>query len=166
MKNIVNKKVLLFVCLFFLISGNLLASAYLEKGDSSEKAADFSLGSLDQDRDFTLKDFKGKPMIMFFFTTWCPYCVKRLPELSKNKNMYKKQQIQLLAINIGESRRKVKSFVDDKNLSLDILLDESSKTATRYGVVGVPTYVLIDSEGIIRYKGNDLPRNYLKLLQQ
>ncbi|MFH1691584.1 MAG: TlpA disulfide reductase family protein [Candidatus Omnitrophota bacterium] len=165
MKNILNRKVLLCLCLCFFMSGNLLASAYLEKSLLGEKAADFSLASLDQDRNFTLKDYKGKPMIMFFFTTWCPYCVKKLPELAKNKNTYKKQQIQMVVVNVGESRRKVQSFVDSKNLSLDILLDENSKTATRYGVVGVPTYVLVDSNGIVRYKGNDLPRNYLKLLQ-
>ncbi len=165
MKRILKRVFFLSLCLFFLLTGNLLASARLEKGRSNVKAADFVLESSESGESVSLSDFKGQPVIMFFFTTWCPYCIKTVSELSKKQDVYKEQKIQLLLIDVGESRQKVKSFIENKNLALEVLLDADSKTATRYGVIGVPTYVLIAANGTIQYQGNDLPRDYPGLLK-
>lgn len=167
MKLVIRRKIVPFLCLFLslLMSCHLYASAFMDKSGLSGQAPDFSIESLDKGKLYTFNDFKGKSIIMFFFTTWCPYCVKKVPQLNLNQDTYKKQQIQLIVVNVGESRRKVKSFVEAKNLSLDVFLDTESKTAAKYGVVGVPTFVLIAPDGTVRYQGNELPQDYLKLLK-
>jgi cytochrome c biogenesis protein CcmG, thiol:disulfide interchange protein DsbE len=161
------KVILLCAGLFCLSLQNVCAAGFLKEssGQSGQAAdLDFTLETV-SGKEVALKDFEGKPMILFFFTTWCPYCRQKIAALPETYQQYKKEGIEFLLIDLGESRYKVKSFVDDKKLPYDVLLDIKTEMTQAYGIVGVPTFVLIAKDGHVAYSGNDLPRDYNDLLK-
>ncbi len=163
MNKIIGKTVI--VLLLFLFSINAFASASMPKEGVGTLASDFTLSSI-SDKTVSLNDFKGKNVILFFFTTWCPWCRKKFPDLEKNQEKYKKDGIELVVIDAGESRAKVASFASKIGTSFDILLDRDMNVADDYGVVGVPSFVLISDEGYVLYKDNDLPDDYNKIFSR
>lgn len=127
-------------------------------------AQDFKLSNL-TGQEISLAQLKGKPVILFFWTTWCPFCRE---EISALQNEYKKITaggITLLAIDVGEPREKVERFFKGKSAEFPVLLDLNSKVASSYNLIGVPTFVLIDAQGKIRFQGNSFPDNYLSILK-
>ena len=115
---------------------------------ASLSAPDFSLKDL-QGKFFQLSKQKGKPVLIFFGTTWCPSCRSELPHYKGIYEVYAKRGLEVIYINISETRGKVAKFVTANALPFKILLDEDGEVATNYAVVGVPTLVLIDKEGKI-----------------
>ena len=134
------------------------------KSESKMTAPDFSLSTV-AGKTVVLKDLRGnKSAILFFFTTWCPYCLQKLPMLAREYENYQSEGIELLAIDVGESKAKVASFSNREHLPFDILLDEDMKVSGDFDVLGVPTVVLVSKDGVVLYEGNDLPHNYKELL--
>jgi len=109
-------------------------------------APDFSLKDL-QGNVFQLSKQRGKPVLIFFGTTWCPSCRTELPFYKEIYETYTKGSLEVIYINIMEPREKVAKFAKANSLPFKILLDEDGEVATSYAVVGVPTLVLIDKEG-------------------
>ncbi len=110
--------------------------------------------------------YKGKPVILFFWTTWCHYCRQQIKILSQNHEQLKKDKISVLAINIGESVYKVQSFFNFKKypLNFTVLLDEQGDFADSYDVNGVPTYILLNKTGKVVSQENNFPQDYKILL--
>jgi peroxiredoxin len=113
-----------------------------------ETAPDFVLKDL-QNRKFKLSDHKGKPVLLIFGATWCPYCRDAIPQLKDIFARYGKKGLVAVNIDIQESRDKVSRFADKYKLPYRVLLDENAEVAQNYGVQGVPTLVLIDKNGMI-----------------
>lgn len=161
------EKLLVSVFLFlFLASGTYAPASAMGRtsGVVHADAPDFRLESVGG-KTVELKDLKGKGAILFFFTTWCPYCREKIPALSRDYGRFQNEGVTLMVINVGESERKVSSFAEKEHAAFDIFLDKDMKVSENYGVVGVPTFVLIDKDGKVAYEGNDLPHNYNKLLE-
>jgi len=159
---------------FFASSGFAFAAAPKAGGKawprpvplkSEEPAHGFNLATVEGGRA-ALEDYAGKKIILFFFTTWCPYCVAKFPVLEKEKAKFEEQGIVLLVINVGESQAKVASFREKRNIGFNILLDESMSTAQNYQVIGVPTFFLVGTNGVVIYDGNDLPWNYPEIFSK
>jgi len=113
-----------------------------------EKAPDFTLNDL-QGKPFKLSEQRGKPVLIVFGTTWCPYCRDEIPRLKNIFQTYGKKGLVLINIDIQEPRDKVKRFAEKHRLPYRVLLDERAEVAKKYGIQGVPTFVLIDVNGLI-----------------
>jgi cytochrome c-type biogenesis protein len=151
------KKILLVFAFVFLVSGYAFAA-------EGRPAANFSLKSIEQET-VSLSDYKGKnPVLLFFWTTWCPYCRKELSELGKKNAALAADNITVLSINIGESSDKVEKYLKSRPAAVKVLLDEDSVTAHDYGLIGVPTFVLINQSGNIVFKDNYFSYNNYKAL--
>ena len=111
-----------------------------------------------------ISNSKGKPVILFFWTTWCPYCRKELKSLNLLSTQMKKDGITVFAVNIGESNYRVQGFLKDSGLNFNVLLDKDGSLADQYAVMGVPTYVLLNKSGEWVAHDNVLPSNYENLL--
>jgi len=98
----------------------------------------------------SLSDYKGKTVLLFFTTTWCPHCKKDIPNLKKIHAAYRDSGLEIIAIYIQESQKKVHSFATKYDLPYTILLDTEGLAARAYGIRGVPTKVLIDKNGTIQ----------------
>jgi peroxiredoxin len=122
---------------------------------SSGPAADFTLPDLDG-RPMTLSPFLGKtPVLLVFWATWCPECRAAIPEINALATGPLADKLQIFALNYRESREKVAQAVRSHGIRYTVLLDERGRAARSYGVVGIPTYILIDRKGNIAW------RNYL-----
>ena len=114
-----------------------------------EQAPDFSLPNL-AGANVALSSLRGRPVVLYFWATWCHYCLEAMPELEAVRAEYKEAGLEVLAVNILENPEKVRAHVRRHNLSLPILLDLEALVTQSYVVRATPTYFLIDHEGILR----------------
>jgi len=119
------------------------------KSQVEKKALPFSLKMLNGEKVVSLSDFKGKPVLLKFWATWCPSCVEELPPMEKFSEGRASQLVILLAAIDGEKEKKIQRVVKKNNITLPVLLDPKAKTARSYGVNFVPISFLISQEGLI-----------------
>ena len=154
---------IIVVVLGMLFSGigfseSLAMAAAPDKG--GKVAADFTLETLDGN-SVTFSDLKGKKAaLVVFWTTWCPYCVQEVPELNKLQEKLGDKGLEILAIDIKESKNKLDSFVKKQGVKYKVLLDKDGSVAQKYNVYGIPANFLIDKQGLIRATGS-LPKESL-----
>lgn len=126
-------------------------------------AGDIILNDLES-KPVNLSSLTGKPSVLFFWTTWCPYCRTELRALNKMYPQMEKEGITVFAVNVGEENYKVKRFLKDYALDVRVLLDEESLAAENYKLRGVPTYVFINKDGQVVSLEHRLPDDYKSLL--
>mgnify|MGYP001572968096 CR=1 FL=1 len=113
----------------------------------------------------TLNSFKGKQFVfLFFWTTWCPFCVKGLKLLNDRYVSLAKDNVKLLAINVGESRSQLERFLKNSPVACPIFLDKDTSVARSFNLMGVPTYIIINKDGRIVYEENYFPDEEYKNL--
>ncbi|MBI4708020.1 MAG: TlpA family protein disulfide reductase [Candidatus Omnitrophica bacterium] len=135
-----------------------------EQGVKEEKleadkdfAFDFTLQNLNGE-SFTLSNYRNKnPVILFFWTTTCPFCRPELKNLNDLLPSLKKRGWEVFAIAVGEPQYRVHNFMQRNAYLLTILLDEDASVADGYRLLGVPTFVVINKEGRVVFKDNVLP---------
>jgi len=118
------------------------------------KAPDFQLSSLDG-IEMRLSDMRGKVVFLNFWATWCPPCKEELPHMQKFYQVQKKNEVEVLAVNLTTAERNVnglEKFVKDNGLTFPVLLDKKGEIGQTYQAFTIPTSYLIDKEGIIRKK--------------
>ena len=113
-------------------------------------ATDFSLTSLDGDK-VTLSSFKGKPVILNFWATWCEPC-KYEHEILQRASLNYRDDIVVLGIIYQDDPARAKNYLSSKSNHYPQLIDEKSRVAIDYGVSGVPESFFIDSAGKIVHK--------------
>lgn len=142
--------------------------AEVETGvDIGQRAASFSLPTLDG-KEVELETFaKDKVTLLVFGTTWCPSCRHEIPHLKEYYSELKDDGLNVLGIDIQESAKKVKSLMDKNEVNYPVALDSKAVAARLYKVVGIPLNIILDRNGVIVYKANALPDKELlkKLLQ-
>jgi len=120
---------------------------------SPVSAPDFILNDMDED-PFRFSQLKGKVVLLNFWATWCPPCVREMPSMERLYQNFKKDNFTILGINQMEDGDTVFSFTGQ--LALDptfkILFDRTSEVSRSYKVNGLPTTYLIDKKGMIRYR--------------
>ena len=113
------------------------------------KAPDFVLTDLNGQK-FRLSDHKGKrPVLLIFSTTWCTFCRAEIPHFKSLYASYAQQGLEIVNIDIQESKEKVAKFVAKNELPYRTLLDEDGMVSGVYKVRGVPTMILVDKNGMI-----------------
>jgi len=154
-----NGKILLFTICIFLITNYTFA-------EEPVLAPDFKLKDLSQ-HTVVLSSYKDKqPVLLFFWTTWCPFCRRELKVLNEKYGELIKDNLEVLAVNIEEKQNTIDSFIRRNAIILRIFLDEDATVAQSYDILGVPTYILIDKKGYIVSEAHSFPREYKKLISQ
>ena len=126
--------------------------------------ADFTLPDLDG-RPVTLGPFLGKkPVLLVFWATWCPECEAAIPEINALTTGPIAEKLQIFGLDFRESREKVARAVTSRGIRYPVLLDLRGEVARAYGVVGVPTYILIGREGKVLYREHVLPGDISRFL--
>ena len=121
----------------------------VQRSQEKKQAPAFSLKGLDGNQ-VSLSDFRGKPVLITFWATWCDSCKEEIPILEKF-SQGKRDQLTILLIAIdGERKRAVQTIVDKNKLTLPVLLLLKEKVMDQYGVRGwVPQTYLVDQEGML-----------------
>jgi len=113
------------------------------------KAPDFVLTDL-KGQQFRLSDRKGKnPVLIIFSATWCTFCLQEIPHFKSLHATYAKQGLEVVNVDIQESKEKVAKFAAKHDLPYRTLLDLDGTVSGIYEVRGVPTLVLVDKNGLI-----------------
>jgi thiol-disulfide isomerase/thioredoxin len=97
-----------------------------------------------------LSDFKGKPVMVNFWATWCAPCQYEMPELKAAYQQYQGQGLVIVGVNLGEQSATVKKYLQEKDYSWPNVLDPNGTIKSAYNVIGYPTSIFIDREGIVR----------------
>ncbi|MFB9972826.1 TlpA family protein disulfide reductase [Allobacillus sp. SKP2-8] len=108
-----------------------------------------------------LQDFKGKKVFVNFWATWCPPCRKEMPHMQEIQEKY--DDVEIVAVNALHSEAsvdKVREFVEERDLTFPILLDESGKVLLRYQAMSMPVTYFVNSDGVIQLPKNVGPMTY------
>ncbi len=120
------------------------------KSSLIEKAApDFTLRDL-KGSQVSLSDFRGQPVVLNFWATWCMPCRAEIPSLEVLHTKYKDQGLVVIGVNVETDYMKVKRFAEPR-MSYTVLLDGGTQ-AQGYDIVGIPCTYYIDRKGIIRHR--------------
>lgn len=97
----------------------------------------------------------GRPVVIRFWADWCKFCAGEMKAIEAVYQRHKGpagKGLEVVAINAGQDRKTVDTFIRKIGVSYPALLDEQSKIAKSYGVVGLPTTYFIDARGVVRAK--------------
>ena len=94
-----------------------------------------------------VSDFQGGVTILSFWATWCPYCIKEMPDLQKVKENYPDTNVVL--VNCGEEEALVSDFVAQHDYDFTWTLDPDFAAQRAYPTSGIPYTVVIDSRGAV-----------------
>ena len=110
-------------------------------------APGFSLLSLGGET-VSLEDFRGQPVIINFWATWCPPCRAEIPHFQDASVKYE-GRLTILGIDQGEPQAVVSDFASTFGMTYPILLDSNSDVNRSYSVSALPTTVFVDSNGLV-----------------
>lgn len=136
--------------LFFLVIGPMLKSKHPLV---EQPAPDFNLEVIHQGDDgsrLQLSQLRGRPVIIDFWASWCGPCRAQAPIIDEVARAKKSDAI-IVGINTNDSRASALSFARGRRLSYPSVFDPSGSVATRYAVRAMPTMVIIDREGKVRF---------------
>jgi peroxiredoxin len=100
---------------------------------------------------YRLADWRGKPVIVNFWATWCPPCRKEMPSMQRAWEAVRDEGIVLVAINVGEDAETVQRFVTDFPVGFPLPMDERSEVVQAWPVKGLPTTFVVDPKGRLAY---------------
>jgi thiol-disulfide isomerase/thioredoxin len=92
---------------------------------------------------------KGKVVLLQFWTTWCPYCKEEQPLVDQIDHELSAKGVLVLAINVAESKKKVKEYLQQNPRTCRIVMTEDTNLAAMYQANAYPIYVVIDRDGNI-----------------
>jgi thiol-disulfide isomerase/thioredoxin len=101
-------------------------------------------------RQHRLADYRGQVVLVNFWTTWCPPCVKEIPALQRLKVRMRDRPFTILAVNVADSRALSLAYLARFSADFTVLLDEAGTTVKPWKVYVFPTSFLVDAEGRIR----------------
>lgn len=100
-----------------------------------------------------LSEFQGKVVLIDFWASWCGPCRQEMPFLNELHQKYRKTPFEIIAINIDDKIENAKKFIDrlSEPVHLTIVEDSKQQIPPLYDIKGMPTSILIDKEGVIRF---------------
>jgi peroxiredoxin len=113
--------------------------------------------------DFVLKDaqgqpvsltsFRGRPVLLIFWASWCTHCQATMPRIESIYEQYSDQGLAVIGVSVpglsGETKESALAFVQQKGITFPIVFDEGASAYREYQVVGVPTLIFVDRNGVI-----------------
>ena len=147
-----NKRLLIvYFAMVILMPQLCLAAEPLHPVKDKPAAVDFQLKDMN-DKIHHLSDYRGQVVIVNFWATWCPPCRFELPSMEKAYHELQKQDVVMLAINVGEDADTIFSFTADYPVSFPLLLDKDASVIKQYPVIGLPTSYIINPKGQLVYR--------------
>ena len=135
--------------LFSLLLG-LLASASVQAAGVGGPAPDFTLKSRDGS-NIKLSEQRGDVVMINFWASWCAPCRQEMPLLETLYQRYHDLGFTLLGVNVEEDSKQALGLLKDIRVSFPVLFDNANSVTKLYDVVAMPSTVMVDRDGNIRY---------------
>lgn len=130
----------------------IVASQLAYSAKVGDDAPSFRARTLNGAETISNTDLEGKVVFVDFWASWCPPCLKSLPEFENLQTSFSgRDDVVVLAINLDENPQDAKDFINKINVTYKILADQSGEIPSSFGVNAMPTSYVIDKSGVIRY---------------
>ncbi|AIQ13546.1 redoxin domain-containing protein [Paenibacillus durus] len=142
---------IIILVLIVLLGGYAVGTSALGgdgKPKEGSRAPSFKLLGLDG-KTHTLDEYKGKPIVLNFWGSWCAPCVKEMPALQAQWEKWETLGVVVVGINVGEDQMTVQNFVNGTGVNFPILMDQSREAVRSYGISPLPTTFFINAKGKI-----------------
>ena len=117
---------------------------------TKKSAPDFTVQDANGN-NVSLSDFKGKPVVLNFWASWCPPCKAEMPDYEKMYQQYSSQGVVFMMVNMTDGSRETtataKQFLKDSNYTFSAYFDVKSNAANTYGISSIPDSIFIDKSG-------------------
>ena len=123
----------------------------LQAPNESVEAPAFSLPDL-TGKKIQLKSYRGKLVFLNFFATWCGPCRKEMPGMEQLFRAYRDKGLVVLAVNMEQSAKTVRPFVQELKLSFPVLLDAEGSVSHDYGIRALPVSFLVGRDGNLLWR--------------
>ena len=152
MKRVLSVVLLLILVSLLLITGCANETTTVTRGPQvGSLAPDFNLVNLEGNY-ISLDSFRGKPVLLNFWATWCGPCRIEMPHLQEIYEEWTDKGLVLLTVDVGESSTIARNFMQENGFTMPVLVDSSRVTLDMYQITGIPTTYFIDKDGIIQGK--------------
>lgn len=144
---------MIMICMLLVGQGSVRAA------EVGEPSPEFQFQTING-QQVSFSELKGeKPIFLVFWATWCRTCKDEIPVLNELYKKFSVMGMEFLAVGVGinDSEARVKRFAMKNNLSYPVAFDAGGKITKEFGIFGTPTVLVIDREGIIRYRDSNLP---------
>lgn len=118
------------------------------------RAPDFTLTEFTTGKPVSLSQFRGQPVLINFWATWCGPCRLEMPHLQAAYEQYRDKGFTVIAVDVkfDDGPEVVRAFIDELGLTFPVAKDETGTVEVDlFNVLGYPTSVFIDRDGIIQY---------------
>ncbi len=133
-----------------LLTVGFAPAAYAGSLHVGDKATNFTLKSLDGP-NLRLSEQRGKVIVLSFWASWCGSCQPHLKLLDALVKEHANKGMELWVVSLDEKRKKTFKAVTNLRLNATILLDQQQDISEQYLVDELPTTVIIDRDGIMRF---------------
>lgn len=136
----------------FLVVMSCLTSCYqgTRPPRIGKSALDFTIE--DSDRKVSLRDLRGKVVVLNFWASWCPPCIEETPSLVRMQKRFKDKGVVVIGISADEDAAAYHAFIKKFDVSFVTVRDPSVKVQHLYGTVQIPESYIIDREGVLQRK--------------
>jgi peroxiredoxin len=127
----------------------LLAPGMEVSPKAGDLAPNFLLETLDGG-EIRLSDLRGKGVIVNLWATWCGSCRKEMPQIVAAYDRYQEEGLEIIAVNVQESRSIIRPFVEDFGIEFPVALDRRGAVSDEYRITALPTTYFVDRDGVVR----------------
>jgi len=145
--------------------GGLLITGSAYADIKSGPAPDFTLKS-NSGSNLRLSEFRGEVVMINFWASWCAPCRQEMPLLDELYKQYQPMGFTILGVNVEEDSAQAKRMLKNIPVNFPVLFDNTSDVSKLYNVVAMPSTVLVDRDGNIRYLHQGYKPGYEESYQQ
>lgn len=103
------------------------------------------------DSRFDLSRFRGRVVYLDFWASWCAPCRLSFPWMQAMKDAYERQGLTVVAVDLDRDRQDAERFLAKFHPNFDVRFDPQGEVAERFDIKGMPTGVIIDRHGVLRF---------------
>ncbi|MBT8138604.1 MAG: TlpA family protein disulfide reductase [Gammaproteobacteria bacterium] len=131
-------------------AGLLSVSIQLHAGSGDNEAPDFTLKS-NSGENLRLAEQRGDVVLLNFWASWCGPCRQEMPHLNELQARYEALGLKVYGVNVDESSAEAERAIKSLKIAFPVLFDNSNTVAKLFDIDAMPTTVIIDKNGNMRY---------------
>ncbi|WP_448871293.1 TlpA family protein disulfide reductase [Desulfobulbus propionicus] len=137
-----------------LVLALLLLPASLPAVQEGQRLLPFKGTDLDGNSLDLGQSIGSKPVLLVFWASWCPSCKTEVPKINRLVEKFRSRGMEFFAINVGynDSIERAKAFMEKTGMRYPAYFDGSGKVSEQYQLLGVPTILIADRHGVVRFR--------------
>lgn len=149
---IISVSVVTIVAFFALLGWGLIVKSPVTEQSGvlriGRSAPDLTLSLFDGEH-ITLAEYKGRPVVINFWASWCVPCREEAPMLEKTWRRYRDQGVMFIGVDIQDTEDKALAFVREFNKTYPTGMDRDGRITLDYGVIGIPVTFFVNRDGLV-----------------